>query len=174
MTSPAGSTNRDLVTARLRLPLIDAAHVEAVLHGPRRAEWAEDYPAEGDVVVAERLWDRGMPAGGDAGYGKRLVVERSTGLVVGGCGFHAPPSGGSVEFGYGIVPSRQGRGYATEAAAELLRWALARRRVREVVAHAEEGNATSIRVLEKLGMRLRSREWPEVEYVATRDQQARA
>src|SRR5438552_2011442 len=45
------------------------------------------------------------------------VVEKSTGEIVGAAGFKGGPDAeGMVEIAYGIVPSREGRGYATEAA----------------------------------------------------------
>jgi [ribosomal protein S5]-alanine N-acetyltransferase len=158
----------DLVTSRLLLPLIDAGHVAAVTSGHRREEWAEDFPAEGDIVIARMLAEDGIPAGDGAAFGSRLVVERSTGLVVGGVGFLGPPADGSVEFGYGIVPSRQGRGYATEAAAALVAFGLALPGVREVVAHAEEANPASVRVLEKAGLVRRGRDGSLLEFAATR------
>ncbi len=81
------------------------------------------------------------------------MVERASGLVVGGIGFFGPPLGGEAEIGYGIVPSRQGRGYATEAVQAMLTMAWADSRVRTVVAGTDPGNAASQRVLEKAGFR---------------------
>ena len=81
------------------------------------------------------------------------MVERASGLVVGGIGFFGPPLGGEAEIGYGIVPSRQGRGYATEAVQAMLAMAWADSRVRIVVAGTDPGNAASQRVLEKAGFR---------------------
>ncbi len=81
-----------------------------------------------------------------------FIVERDGQAVIGSAGFKGPPdASGMVEIAYGIVPSRQGRGYATEAAGALLRFAAADDRVRLVRAHTlPEGNA-STRVLTKCG-----------------------
>src|SRR6202021_1753542 len=46
---------------------------------------------------------------GDEAWGHRQVVERASGLVVGGIGFFGPPLDAEVEIGYGIGPSREGR-----------------------------------------------------------------
>ena len=81
------------------------------------------------------------------------MVERASGLVVGGIGFFGPPLSGEVEIGYGIVPSRQGRGYATEALQTMIAMAWADARVRAVVAGTDPGNAASQRVLGKAGFR---------------------
>ncbi|KAK3057729.1 hypothetical protein LTS18_011472 [Coniosporium uncinatum] len=54
---------------------------------------------------------------------------------------------------YAIAPGEQGKGYATEAARELIRYAKEVGGVGEVYGIAMQGNWASKRVLEKLGMR---------------------
>ena len=139
--------------------------VRAITAGDRLGDWADDYPGDGDVVIAGLLQGAQEAAGGgrgagraggdaaDEAWGHRQVVERASGLVVGGIGFFGPPLGGEAEIGYGIVPSRQGRGYATEAVQAMLAMAWADSRVRTVVAGTDPGNAASQRVLEKAGFR---------------------
>jgi len=154
-----------LTTARLRLPLMDAGTVDALVSGRRLPGWAEDFPAEGDVDIARVLAARHHREGGPDGvFGPRLVVEGSTDEVIGTAGFFGAPRDGVVELGYGIVPSRQRHGYATEAARALIELALAQPGVSEVVAHAEPGNAASIRVLEKNGLTYAGREGSLVRY----------
>ena len=57
-----------------------------------------------------------------------------------------------TEIGYGIGAAYWGRGYATEGAAALCRWAL-ENGARTLEAEAAPENAASMRVLEKLGFR---------------------
>nr|WP_246400665.1 GNAT family N-acetyltransferase [Jiangella mangrovi] len=128
-----------------------AADVTAVVDGVRSAQWAEDFPAEGDQVIAGLLADH---LGWLGPYGHRLVVERETGLVVGSIGLFWPPADGSVEIGYGILASRRGRGYAAEATRALTAHALAAPGVHAVRAGVELANPASIRVLEKDGFGL--------------------
>ena len=45
----------DILTARLVLRPATAGEVSAVLSGQRRADWAADFPAEGDQVIAGLL-----------------------------------------------------------------------------------------------------------------------
>ena len=56
-----------------------------------------------------------------------------------------------TEIGYGIVPSRQGHGYATEAVNALLLIAWEQPETSTIIAHAEIGNLASQRVLGKAG-----------------------
>ncbi|WP_242908210.1 GNAT family N-acetyltransferase [Actinomadura terrae] len=160
-----GLSTIELTTDRLALRAWTRAEVSAVTGGGRLAHradnhcadnhwaanhWADDFPADGDRVIAELV--AGTPSAlGE--YGQRQIVERATGLVVGSAGLFWPPAGGAVEFGYGVVPSRRGRGYATEAARALVAFALTAPGVDRVTASAETSNPASIRVLENAGLR---------------------
>jgi ribosomal-protein-alanine N-acetyltransferase len=154
----------EVVTQRLLLRPITAEHVAAVVAGRRLARWAPDFPSDGDRVIAGMLDRNGLPEGSAAVCGQRLVVERDTGLVVGGIGLFGPPEDGRVELGYGIVESRRGRGFATEAARGMVEFALGLPGITEVVAGVDPANAASARVLEKAGLSFRSREGAEAHY----------
>lgn len=147
-TSP--SPRAPLATDRLLLRPWNAADVTAVLGDTRSADWADDFPAEGDRVIAGLFAQHPAWLGE---FGHRLVVERSSGLVVGSVGLFWPPGDGAVEIGYGIVVSRRGRGYASEAARALADHALSAPGVHTVVARVEPPNPASVRVLEKAGFR---------------------
>jgi GNAT superfamily N-acetyltransferase len=182
-----------VLSARLILRPLPWDAVRVITAGGRLDDWAADYPGDGDVVIAGLLQDLGGAAGGpgargaagarggdqslagaaEDAWGHRQVVERSSGLVVGGIGFFGPPLDGEAEIGYGIVPSRQGRGYATEAVQAMLTMAWADSRVRTVVAGTGPGNAASQRVLEKAGFR-RISAGDEFRYLLSRPAQGAA
>ena len=74
--------------------------------------------------------------------------------MIGTAGFKGPPDRtGVVEIAYGIVPSFEGQGYATEAAAALVGFAFASDDVRLVCAHTLPASNASTRVLLKCGFR---------------------
>jgi RimJ/RimL family protein N-acetyltransferase len=106
------------------------------------------FPAEGDRVVAGLFGQHPSWVGA---HGHRLIIERDSGCVVGSIGLFWPPSEGVLEIGYGIVASRRGRGYATEATQALTEFALTVPDVHTVFANVELPNLSSIRVLEKAG-----------------------
>src|SRR3954471_17293461 len=165
------STTPDLITERLVLRPVDAGHVAAVVAGRRLPGWAADFPSEGDEVIAGMLDQDGIPEGPEAAFGQRLVVERETGLVVGGIGLVGPPEDGRIEMGYGILGSRRGRGYATEAARALVQVALALPGVDEVVAGVDPANPASVRVLQKAGLTFRGHDGEEARYPVSRPAQ---
>jgi [ribosomal protein S5]-alanine N-acetyltransferase len=88
----------------------------------------------------------------ELGFGSWVATERGGDAVIGSLGFIGPPDPeGRVELGFGIVPSRRGRGYCTEAVGGLLEWLKGQDAVKKVIAHCDLDNAGSARVLEKSG-----------------------
>ncbi len=61
--------------------------------------------------------------------------------------------GWGVEIAYFLGPEHWGRGYATEIASTAVRFAFEALNLNRLVSFAQPGNAASIRVLEKIGMR---------------------
>jgi RimJ/RimL family protein N-acetyltransferase len=96
-------------------------------------------------------------AGASAGtecFGVWAMIERCSASVVGDIGFRGPPDdAGAIEIGYSVIPSRRRRGYATEAAGALVRWACSQPDVEVVVAGCDPNNVPSIRILEQVGFR---------------------
>ncbi len=149
MSNSFTTDGRDLLTDRLRLRSWPTADTAAVNRDERLPHWAEDFPADGDRVIAGFV--EAHPASRGE-HGQRQILERATGLVVGSIGLFWPPDAGTVEFGYGVVPSRRGRGYAPEAVRALVAFALSSPSVNEVRAEVEPANRASVRVLEKAGL----------------------
>ncbi len=94
---------------------------------------------------------------------RTLVVERD-GEIVGDLYLHVEDAwaqaevseGGKAvqaEIGWVLSPAHQGRGYATEAVDELVRVCFDDLGLRRLTAIAFAGNPTSVRVMEKVGMR---------------------
>ncbi|WP_433228435.1 GNAT family N-acetyltransferase [Actinomadura formosensis] len=148
MSSSSLPTPADVITKRLILRPWTTSEATAVLDDTHSAHWADDFPAEGDRVIAGLLDQHPAWLGA---YGHRLIIERESSLVVGSIGLFWPPSEGVLEIGYGIVASRRGRSYAPEATQALTEFALTAPDVHTVSANVELSNPSSIRVLEKAG-----------------------
>lgn len=145
----------DLRTPRLALHAIDGAEGERIVArsaGPEDS-WADDFPFEGDVgAVAGHL--RATAAHGEQRpFGYYRITRSSDGRAIGGIGFKGQPEGGSVEIGYGLVPSARGHGYAAEAAAALLSLA-ADQGLTKVTAETTLDNIASQRTLTRAGFSL--------------------
>jgi RimJ/RimL family protein N-acetyltransferase len=105
------------------------------------------FTASLEAIRAEpevRLWgDRVLIVRGEA---------RGDARVVGSVVFHGRPDDGVAEVAYGVEEASQGRGYATEAVAASVAWALAEHGVEAVQAATFAWHVPSLRVIGKVGM----------------------
>lgn len=133
------------------LALTDSVQRFSQLSGLRAAPGFGDFMTSGEVSAVWLAGLRTATAADPWVYGF-VILDAASGSVIGTCGFKGPPDdAGAVEIAYGIVPSFQGRGYATEAAQALVDFARSHSEVRIVRAHTLPGNGASMRVLEKCG-----------------------
>lgn len=82
------------------------------------------------------------------------VVEKASGRVIGSCGFTRfdyPNDAG--EIGYVFHPDFGGKGYATEAVAEVVRFGFVALKLHRIEARYIKGNDRSCKLMERLGMR---------------------
>jgi [ribosomal protein S5]-alanine N-acetyltransferase len=71
--------------------------------------------------------------------------------LLGTCGLR-PLAGLGLEVIYSLAPGAQGNGYATEAAAAVVHYALGQLGLPAVLAEIDQGNAASAAVAARLGM----------------------
>ena len=93
---------------------------------------------------------RGLAAGSEVSL---AVTVRHGGELVGAVGLTLSLHGRSAELGYWIGQPYWGRGFATEAAAAILRHGFVELGLRRVSATTLRHNKASVRVLEKLGLK---------------------
>ncbi len=112
--------------------------------------WARAEPQSLDAKVELLRQFRGQfDLGQDFVYG---IFDEHEEEVLGGCGLHMR-GGEWREIGYWIAHGRTGLGYATEAAAALVRAAFEIERLERVEIHCDPENVKSSAVAKKLGFR---------------------
>ena len=133
----------------LRDALVDDPSLARALGAALPTDWPpEFYDADALTYTLDRL----ESGPGSEGWSMYFFVRREGHVLVGNGGYYAPPSeDGTVEIGYSVVPSMQGRGYATEATRGLVHRAFADPRVGRVIASTLPDRIPSIRVVEKVG-----------------------
>ena len=133
----------------------DAATISAYRSDPnvnRQQGW-DRTDLEG--VLADIVEMSGRSPGEPGGWVQFTVEERGGGRIVGDVGLSVVDGEpGVIKVGYTIDPAFQGLGYATEAIRALVEYAFETLGAEVVRAHASAENAPSIRVAEKVGMRL--------------------
>ncbi len=149
-----------LDTTRLTLVPCAPAHILALIEDPERlAQLAGLRAADGlrgffasQQVSPEWLAALRRVTEPDPWHHGFFVVHRESGMAIGSAGFTGPPdSSGTVEIAYAVVPSFEGRGYATEAAVALVQFARSSGRVRHLRAHTLPVANASTRILTKIG-----------------------
>ena len=135
---------------------------------PEDAETISSYRSDPEVQ-RQQGWERtdpegvrtdivemsGREPGEPGGWVQFSVEERERGRLVGDVGL-SPADGepGVIKVGYTMAPAVQGRGYATEAVGALVAYAFDTLDADIVRAYASAENIPSLRVAEKVGMKL--------------------
>jgi RimJ/RimL family protein N-acetyltransferase len=89
----------------------------------------------------------------DLGYGPYLVESLDGGLPMGICGLFKRDNLDCPDIGYGLLPGFRGLGYALEAACAVLKHVRTDLDLPQIHAIVSLANSSSVRLLEKLGMR---------------------
>ena len=155
--------NLALQTPRLRLVASSLEHINAELRDPASlgalldvaipASWPPgEYDRDALDFFRGRLIAGGPSQVGWYGwYAMTSDSEGHCGSLVAAAGYFGPPSQGSVEIGFSVVPEARARGYATEIAQALIAHAFDQPGVQVVNARTADSNAPSTRVLLKCG-----------------------
>jgi ribosomal-protein-alanine N-acetyltransferase len=145
----------ELVTPRLvlrRLELDDAAFVVRLLNEPSFLENIGDRGVRDEQDAHRYLREGPMAMYAKYGFGLWHASLKSDGTAIGMCGLLQRNTLPDADIGYAYFPAHWGKGYALEAAEATLRHAAEKFGLRRVIAVVSQGNAGSIRVLEKIGM----------------------
>jgi [ribosomal protein S5]-alanine N-acetyltransferase len=148
-----------LTTRRLTLREASLAFLRAYVAGDREAAarlagavLPDDWPGTREAhegltwhLAAVEKDPRELP------WRVRLVIL--DGVIVGSINLKGPPDEhGDVEIGWGLIPTVQRRGLATEAAQAVIEWAFRDRAVRRVIATIAPDHERSQQVALRLGM----------------------
>jgi RimJ/RimL family protein N-acetyltransferase len=147
-----------LLTARLHMRLPTACDVETVADIHRDPDVSRYVLGLApDCVTIDSAWRNIALMLGHwqlCGIGAWLVEERASGAVIGRVGFWNPPGWPGVELTWLIRRSHWDQGFATEAAGAAIKWAQLHTKLDRLISLIQPENARSIRVADKLGMRM--------------------
>jgi RimJ/RimL family protein N-acetyltransferase len=106
-----------------------------------------------DVEAVKALLEGYVGAHRIQGFSSWGLVERGSGSLIGDVGFGIFEPTGDIELGYTLARRYWGHGYATEAASACLAAGLAQLSTERIIAVVDEGNESSLRVADRIGMR---------------------
>jgi RimJ/RimL family protein N-acetyltransferase len=110
---------------------------------------ADGKPFSREKVLEFLIWAENYQ--NENGFCRWKVVEKSSGEVVGSCGFARPHETEEIELGYLLAQKHWGKGYATEAARAAMLFGFEKLNFPEIIAMTDLENVASQKVLEKIG-----------------------
>jgi ribosomal-protein-alanine N-acetyltransferase len=148
---------RDITTPRLSLrPFTeaDAPFILNLLNDPgwlrfigdksvRTLEDAVAYLRNGPISMYARF-----------GFGLLAVDLRDSGQTIGMCGLIRREDVADVDIGFAFLPAFRAQGYALEATSATLAYGHGSLGLKRIVGFTNPDNSSSVRLLEKIGMRL--------------------
>lgn len=148
-----------LTTARLTLrPFADsdAPAYAAIRLDEKVTPWLPSPPqGETPMATAARTVRHFQDTWTEHGVGPWAVCDRETGILLGHCGLRYLADFEGVEALWTLAPACWGRGYASEAAAESLRFGFEQAGLSEIFAITLPTNVASRKVMERIGMTYR-------------------
>lgn len=108
-----------------------------------------------DLEGAHAYIDRWRDNYARDGFGMWLVELRDTQEIVGMCGIVRRDTLPSPDIGYALLPRHWSKGYAVEACSAVRDHAIRVLGLPELLAIVSPGNAASVKVLERIGLRFK-------------------
>lgn len=118
---------------------------------------SEDWPSTDTKEFLTSNIDKMKSNESEYFWGVWLMILESENRVIGDLGFVDEPSkDGIVEIGYNVVPSYRNQGFGFEAVNALTDWASKQQAVKKVIAQCDKDNQYSIRILRKIGAKVKT------------------
>jgi len=145
-------------TKRLRLrPFTtgDAKFIVELLNTPGWLAYIGDRNVKTEAQAVLYLENGPIASYRANGFGLNAVDLKQSGLTIGMCGIIRRDALDHPDIGFAFLPEFMGRGYAFEAANATLQFAVDHLKLPVVAAITVPNNQASIRLLEKIGMKLK-------------------
>ncbi len=149
-----------LETARLQLrpfTLADTGFILELLNSDTWIRFIGDRNVRNQQQAEAYLTGGPMKSYAEHGFGLSLVALKEGNKPVGMCGLLKRPQLDDPDIGFAFLPQYTGQGYAFEIAAKTLENGFSQFGLEKIVAITDPENASSVRLLEKLGMRFEKR-----------------
>jgi [ribosomal protein S5]-alanine N-acetyltransferase len=150
MGLPTLETER-LILRPWSLDDIDALHQVWAHPEVRRYLWDDDAISRQRAAAAV---EAGVAGANRNGVGLWCVLPKPASELAGFSGFRYIEDSPEIELLYGLLPEYWGRGLATEAARAVLEYGFDAALFTRIYARTDVPNRASVRVLERLGMKL--------------------
>ena len=136
-----------------RLTVEDAAFIVTLLNDPAFLQYIGDRGVRTTADAQTYLLNGPLGSYAKHGFGLFLVSLKAGEIPIGICGLLKRDVLDDVDIGFAFLPPYVGQGYAFEAASATLDYGRSAHGLKRIVAVTSPNNASSIRLIEKLGLR---------------------
>ena len=141
-----------LNTNRTILFPVDIETINAISNGTLSEYYHNEEWPENDLREAFPVFIELLKKNGNNGFNLWLIIEKNNDMIIGSTGYIGnPDSEGNIEIGFGIIPSKRGKGFCCESVKALLKWGLSHDDVHCITAQCDVSNVASIKTIMKLG-----------------------
>ncbi len=119
---------------------------------PLVTQYTGDGPFE-NLKAAENIVEYVIGQYSTNGYGRWMVIEKSTNEPIGWCGLKYHHDTKETDIGYRLMQKFWGKGYATESAQACIDYGFKQFNLNHVIGNAMKENTASINVFKKLKMK---------------------
>ena len=136
-----------------RLSTDDAEFINELLNQPSFLRYIGDKEVRNNADAVRYIQTGPIASYERFGFGLYLVELKETGASIGICGLLKRDSLPDVDVGFAFLPSYWSRGYAFESASAVMTYGREVLGLRRIVAITSPDNDSSIRLLERIGLR---------------------
>jgi len=130
----------------------DASFIMELVNTPKWLKYIGDRNIKSIEDARNYIREKMLPQEERLGFGNFTVVRKTDQQRLGTCGLYDREGLEGFDIGFAFLPEFEGRGYAFEAADELLKVALSKFALKEISAITTKENVASQKLLEKLGL----------------------
>ncbi|MEO9871438.1 GNAT family N-acetyltransferase [Ekhidna sp.] len=141
-------------TERLYLNLItekDADFLNELMNTEKWHEFIGDRGIHSKEDAIQYMEDRMDPDLNKKGFINHVMIEKETSKAVGTCSLHNREGVDGMDIGYALLPTSEGKGYASEGAKAMIKLAFTDYQQQQISAITTDLNISSWHILQKLG-----------------------
>ncbi len=145
---------KELETERLRLRptgVNDAPFILELLNTPKWLQFIGDRGVKTHQQAVGYIEEKMLPQLEKLGFSNNTVILKASGEKIGVCGLYEREGQQGFDIGFAFLPAYEKKGYALEAASELLKAAKEVLGMKYIKAITAKDNVDSQRLLQKLG-----------------------
>lgn len=154
------STTNFIETSRLKIRPVnvkDAIFILKLMNTPKWIQFIGDRNVRTVEDAENYIKEKALPQFEKVGYGNNVVIRKADNTKLGTCGVYHREGKDEPDIGFAFLPDFEGKGYAFEAASQIMVTSKIEFNLKELSAYTLEENNASKKLLERLEFHLKGK-----------------